>query len=108
MFGDIAPWGLGSFAEYAVVPEDALAYKPANLSFEQAAAVPVAGLTALQGLDDQGQIQPGQKVLIQGAAGWDRGCRSPAASRWASYPRKPTKKTWSFSQSFWKRAKSYP
>jgi NADPH:quinone reductase-like Zn-dependent oxidoreductase len=69
VFGDIAPWGLGSFAEYAVVPKDALVLKPANLSFEEAAAVPVAALTALQGLRDLGQIQPGQKVLIQGAAG---------------------------------------
>ncbi len=69
VFGDIAPWGMGSFAEYAVVPEKALALKPANLSFEAAAAVPVAGFTALQGLRDQGKIQPGQKVLVQGAAG---------------------------------------
>jgi NADPH:quinone reductase-like Zn-dependent oxidoreductase len=69
VFGDVAPWGLGSFAEYVVVPESALLPKPTNLSFEQAAAVPVAGLTALQGLRDQGKIQPGQKVLIQGAAG---------------------------------------
>ncbi|OGO38070.1 MAG: alcohol dehydrogenase [Chloroflexi bacterium RBG_16_57_11] len=69
VFGDVAPWGLGSFAEYVVVPERALVTKPANLTFEQAAAVPVAGFTALQGLRDQGKIQPGQKVLIQGAAG---------------------------------------
>jgi NADPH:quinone reductase-like Zn-dependent oxidoreductase len=69
VFGDIAPWGLGGFAEYAAVPEGALVPKPTNLSFEQAAAVPVAAITALQGLRDQGQIQPGQKVLIQGAAG---------------------------------------
>jgi NADPH:quinone reductase-like Zn-dependent oxidoreductase len=69
VFGDVAPWGLGSFAEYVVVPERALVTKPTTLSFEQAAAVPVAGLTALQGLRDQGKIQAGQKVLIQGAAG---------------------------------------
>ena len=69
VFGDIAPWGYGSFGEYTAVPEKALALKPANLSFEEAAAVPVAGLTALQGLRDVGKIQPGQKVLIQGAAG---------------------------------------
>jgi NADPH:quinone reductase-like Zn-dependent oxidoreductase len=69
VFGDIAPWGLGSFAEYALVPEIAIVPKPINLSFEEAAAVPVAALTALQGLRDQGHIQPGQKILIQGAAG---------------------------------------
>lgn len=59
----------GSFAGYVSVPEDKLALKPANLSFEAAAAVPVAALTALQGLRDNGQIQPGQKVLIYGASG---------------------------------------
>jgi NADPH:quinone reductase-like Zn-dependent oxidoreductase len=69
VFGDVAPWGGGSFAEYVAVPESALALKPANLSFEEAAAVPIAAITALQGLRDQGQIQPGQKVLIQGASG---------------------------------------
>jgi NADPH:quinone reductase-like Zn-dependent oxidoreductase len=69
VFGDINPWGSGGFAEYAAVPERALVPKPANLSFEQAAAVPIAALTALQGLRDQGQIQPGQRVLIQGASG---------------------------------------
>jgi NADPH:quinone reductase-like Zn-dependent oxidoreductase len=69
VFGDIASWGYGSFAEYAAGPAGILAFKPANLSFEAAAAVPVAGFTALQGLRDQGKIQPGQKVLIQGAAG---------------------------------------
>jgi len=52
----------GAFAEYVCLPEDgALVLKPANLSFEQAAAVPVAALTALQGLRDKGQIQPGQR-----------------------------------------------
>jgi len=59
----------GGFAEYACAAEDHLALKPSNLSFEAAAAVPVAGLTALQGLRDKGQIQPGQKVLIYGASG---------------------------------------
>lgn len=59
----------GAFAEYICAREDALALKPANLSFEQAAAVPVAALTALQGIRYAGGIQPGQKVLIQGASG---------------------------------------
>jgi NADPH:quinone reductase-like Zn-dependent oxidoreductase len=59
----------GSFAEYAVARDDRLALKPANLSYEAAAAVPVAGVTALQGLRDKGRIRAGQKVLINGAAG---------------------------------------
>jgi NADPH:quinone reductase-like Zn-dependent oxidoreductase len=69
VFGDIGSFGHGGFAEYVCVPERALTRKPANLSFEQAAAVPMAALTALQGLRDSGQLQPGQKVLIQGASG---------------------------------------
>jgi len=59
----------GAFAEYACAAESALAIKPENVTFEQAASAPVAGLTALQGLRDKGQVQPGQKVLINGAAG---------------------------------------
>lgn len=59
----------GAFAEYACARDSTLAVKPNNISFEQAASVPVAGLTALQGLRDKGQIQPGKKVLINGAAG---------------------------------------
>ena len=59
----------GSFAEYACVREDKAAPKPASLTFEQAAAVPISALTALQGLRDKGRVQPGQKVLIIGAAG---------------------------------------
>ena len=59
----------GGFAEYASVPESKLALKPANSSFEEAAAAPVAAFTALQGLRDKGQIQPGQKVLVNGASG---------------------------------------
>jgi NADPH:quinone reductase-like Zn-dependent oxidoreductase len=69
LFGDIYAYGGGAFAEYASVPEKALALKPGNLTFEQAAAVPVAAVTALQGLRDQGHIQPGAKVLINGASG---------------------------------------
>jgi NADPH:quinone reductase-like Zn-dependent oxidoreductase len=69
VFGDIAGGSGGGFAEYAAAPEKALAPKPANLSFEQAAAVPMAGVTALQGLRDEGKIQPGQSVLINGASG---------------------------------------
>jgi NADPH:quinone reductase-like Zn-dependent oxidoreductase len=61
--------GLGGFAEYVCAAKDKLARKPANLSFEVAAAVPVAAITALQGLRDVGRIQPGQKVLIDGASG---------------------------------------
>jgi NADPH:quinone reductase-like Zn-dependent oxidoreductase len=59
----------GAFAEYACVPESTLVLKPNNVTFEQAASVPVAALTALQGLRDKGHIQPGHKVLIHGAAG---------------------------------------
>jgi NADPH:quinone reductase-like Zn-dependent oxidoreductase len=59
----------GSFAEYAAARESTLARKPAALSFEQAAAVAVSGLTALQGLRDAGRIKPGQKVLVIGASG---------------------------------------
>jgi NADPH:quinone reductase-like Zn-dependent oxidoreductase len=61
--------GEGSFAEYVRARPDKLAPKPANLSFEQAAAVPISGLTALQALRDTGKLQPGQRVLIVGAAG---------------------------------------
>jgi NADPH:quinone reductase-like Zn-dependent oxidoreductase len=61
--------GLGGFAEYVCAREDSLALKPSNLSFDEAAAVPVAAITALQGLRDVGQIQRGQKVLIDGASG---------------------------------------
>jgi NADPH:quinone reductase-like Zn-dependent oxidoreductase len=61
--------GLGGFAEYACASQNSLARKPANTSFEDAAAVPVAAITALQGLRDHGRIRPGQKVLIDGASG---------------------------------------
>jgi len=59
----------GAFAEYVCAPEDRLTLKPANLSFEAAAAVPIAALTALQALRDHGKIRRGQKVLINGAGG---------------------------------------
>ena len=59
----------GAFAEYVCAHEGQLVPKPASVSFEQAAAVPVAGVTALQGLRDKGRLQPGQRVLITGAAG---------------------------------------
>ncbi len=59
----------GSFAEYARAPEDRLALKPANLTFEQAAVVPISGLTALQGVRDHANVRPDQKVLIVGASG---------------------------------------
>jgi len=61
--------GRGTFAEYVCANENAITLKPANLTFEQAAAVPLAAMTALQGLRDNGNIQPGQKVLINGASG---------------------------------------
>jgi NADPH:quinone reductase-like Zn-dependent oxidoreductase len=61
--------GRGSFAEFAAAREDKLARKPSNLTFEQAAAVPVSGMTALRGLCDVGRIEAGQKVLIVGASG---------------------------------------
>lgn len=69
VFGDLSECGRGGFAEYVAVPENALALKPANLTFEEAAAVPEAAVVALQGLRDKGQVQPGQKVLIYGASG---------------------------------------
>jgi len=66
---EVFGWCDGAFAEYACAPQDQLAAKPANLSFEQAAAVPTSAFAALQGLRDSGQVQPGQTVLIIGAAG---------------------------------------
>jgi NADPH:quinone reductase-like Zn-dependent oxidoreductase len=69
VFGDLSGCGFGAFAEYVCATETALALKPINTSFEEAATVPAASMTALQGLRDLGQIQAGQKVLINGASG---------------------------------------
>ena len=69
VFGDLSACGRGGFAEYVCAVEGSFARKPANLSFEEAAAVPMAAIVALQGLRDEGRIQPGQKVLIHGASG---------------------------------------
>jgi NADPH:quinone reductase-like Zn-dependent oxidoreductase len=69
VFGCMSLNDMGSFAEYICAKEDALVLKPAKMTFEQAAAVPLAAFTALQGLRDKGQIQSGQKVLINGASG---------------------------------------
>lgn len=69
VLGDLSSCGWGGFAEYVCAPENALALKPESVTFEQAAALPQAGLLALQGLRDKGCIQAGQKVLINGAGG---------------------------------------
>jgi NADPH:quinone reductase-like Zn-dependent oxidoreductase len=69
VFGDLSGAGFGGLAEYVAAPEDVFALKPAGVPFDQAAAVPMAALTALQGLRDEGKIQPGMNVLIYGAGG---------------------------------------
>jgi NADPH:quinone reductase-like Zn-dependent oxidoreductase len=66
---EVFGWSNGSFAQYAAANEDALALKPANVSFEAAATVPMAGMVALQALRDHGNVQAGQTVLINGASG---------------------------------------
>jgi NADPH:quinone reductase-like Zn-dependent oxidoreductase len=66
---EVFGWCDGSFADYASVPEGQLALKPGNLTFEQAAAVPISGFAALQALRDTGEVQPGQTVAIIGASG---------------------------------------
>lgn len=68
VFGDIL-WSMGGFAEYVCVPEKYLALKPPGMTFEEAATIPQAGVIALQGIRDKGQVQPGQSVLINGAGG---------------------------------------
>lgn len=69
VYGDIAEAGFGGFAEYVVVPEKLLALKPSTLSFNEAAALPQAGLLAIQGLRHFGDVQAGQKIVINGAGG---------------------------------------
>lgn len=69
VFGDLSSANWGGFAEYVCAPEKLLAIKPGNLSFEEAAAVPQAGVLALQAINQFGEIQPGQRILINGAGG---------------------------------------
>jgi NADPH:quinone reductase-like Zn-dependent oxidoreductase len=69
VYGDLSDCGRGGFAEYVCATEDKFALKPDSISFEEAAAVPMAAVVALQGMRDEGQIRPGQKVLINGASG---------------------------------------
>jgi NADPH:quinone reductase-like Zn-dependent oxidoreductase len=66
---EVFGWTDGAFAEYAIAPEDHLAAKPAALSFEEAAVVPISGFAALQAVRDVGEVQAGQRVLVLGAAG---------------------------------------
>ena len=69
VYANLLDHGYGGFAEYVSAPVDVIASKPANLSFEEAAAVPMAAVTALQGLGHHGDIRPGQQILINGASG---------------------------------------
>ena len=69
VYGDISECGFGGFAEYVCASENALALKPDSMTFVEAAAIPHAAMLAVQGLHDEGQIQPGQKLLINGAGG---------------------------------------
>jgi len=69
VYGDISECGFGGFAEYVCARENALALKPASMTFDEAAAIPQAAMLAVQGLRDKGQIQSGQKLLINGAGG---------------------------------------
>ena len=69
VYADLYWCGFGAFAEYVAIPEKSVALKPANLTFEEASAVPQAAFTALHALRDAGQVKAGQKVLINGASG---------------------------------------
>lgn len=69
VFGDLSACGHGSFADYVCASEDAIASMPSNVTVDEAAAVPMAGVTALQGLRNEGGIRPGQRVLVTGASG---------------------------------------
>lgn len=69
VFGDLSSCGWGAFAEYVSVPVEAIALKPTNISFEEAAAAPMAGVTALQSIQDKGKLKEGEKILINGASG---------------------------------------
>ena len=69
VYGDLCLSGFGAFAEYACAPETSLARKPPGMTFEQAAAIPQAGMLAMQGLIDVGGVRSGQKVLLNGAGG---------------------------------------
>lgn len=69
VYGDLSNYGMGGFAEYAAVPQAALAPMPTNLTFEEAAAVPMAAVTALQALRDKAQVRAGERIAINGASG---------------------------------------
>lgn len=69
VFGMLSPFAGGACAEYAALPEASAAQKPDNLTFVEAAAIPIAGLAALQALRDVGRLEPGQRVLVNGASG---------------------------------------
>ncbi|MDJ0791673.1 MAG: NAD(P)-dependent alcohol dehydrogenase [Acidimicrobiia bacterium] len=84
VFGDLSGVGFGAFAEYVVAPAGALARKSPSLTFVQAAAVPHAGLLALQGLRGKRSIEPGDKVLINGAGGGVGSFAIPLARKWGA------------------------